>query len=167
MGGETSTITTQYFKKLSENVDGHFFYDKLMKVAYTLNAPTYKEHPIVIAPKNKKNLKHLIYFAKIIDYNIEEQWAKVQLGIIRDELNAFLEAFGYFFRRITSTANRATISGMIGNQTLFPAIRNKSEHSIIVANGKRCHHQINDGTSENAMHPIEQPYKQINAMIKR
>lgn len=55
------------------------------------------------------------HFNEIIEFNQQEKWVRVQPGVIRDELNAFLEPFGLFFSPITSTANRATIGGMVGN----------------------------------------------------
>lgn len=55
------------------------------------------------------------HFTKILEFNAEERWVKVQPGIVRDELNAFLKPHGLFFSPITSTANRAMIGGMVGN----------------------------------------------------
>ncbi len=55
------------------------------------------------------------YFNKIIEFNDKEAWVRVQPGVIRDELNAFLKPHGFFFSPITSTANRAMIGGMVGN----------------------------------------------------
>ena len=55
------------------------------------------------------------YFNKIIDFNQEENWVIVEPGVVRDELNAFLKPHGYFFSPVTSTANRAMIGGMVGN----------------------------------------------------
>jgi Fe-S oxidoreductase len=46
------------------------------------------------------------------------------------------------------------ISMQIGEQTLFPAIRNASDSVVISANGTSCRHQIKDGTQRNALHPI-------------
>src|SRR6188768_2781658 len=57
------------------------------------------------------------HFNKIIEINKEEGWAKVQPGIVRDDLNHHLRQFGYFFAPETSTANRAMIGGMIGNNS--------------------------------------------------
>src|SRR5690606_34266407 len=57
------------------------------------------------------------HFTKIIEFNKEEGWVRVQPGVIRDELNAFLRPHGYFFSPITSTANRAMIGGMVGNNS--------------------------------------------------
>ena len=57
------------------------------------------------------------YFNKIIEFNATEGWVRVQPGVIRDDLNRFLEPHGYFFSPITSTANRAMIGGMVGNNS--------------------------------------------------
>ncbi len=57
------------------------------------------------------------HFNKVIEVNEEEGYAWVEPGIIRDDLNKHLAPFGYFFAPETSTANRAMIGGMIGNNS--------------------------------------------------
>lgn len=57
------------------------------------------------------------YFTRIIELNKEERWIRVQPGVIRDELNVFLKPHGLFFGPETSTANRAMIGGMVGNNS--------------------------------------------------
>ncbi len=57
------------------------------------------------------------YFGKILDINAAEQWIRVQPGVIRDDLNAFLKPHGLLFGPETSTASRAMIGGMIGNNS--------------------------------------------------
>ncbi|HEY3404759.1 MAG TPA: FAD-binding and (Fe-S)-binding domain-containing protein, partial [Ohtaekwangia sp.] len=57
------------------------------------------------------------HFTRIIEVNKEEGWARVQPGIVRDDLNHYLKQFGFFFAPETSTANRAMIGGMIGNNS--------------------------------------------------
>lgn len=56
-------------------------------------------------------------FTQIIELNEAEQWVKVQPGVIRDELNLFLKPYGLFFGPETSTANRAMMGGMVGNNS--------------------------------------------------
>ncbi|HCL84541.1 MAG TPA: FAD-binding oxidoreductase [Chitinophagaceae bacterium] len=56
-------------------------------------------------------------FTKIIEFNKEEAWVRVQPGVIRDELNLFLKPHGLLFGPETSTANRAMIGGMVGNNS--------------------------------------------------
>ena len=57
------------------------------------------------------------YFNAILAINVEEQWVRVQPGVIRDDLNKYLADFGLMFGPETSTANRAMIGGMIGNNS--------------------------------------------------
>jgi len=57
------------------------------------------------------------YFNKILEINTEEKWVRAQPGVIRDDLNFFLKPHGLFFGPETSTANRAMIGGMIGNNS--------------------------------------------------
>ncbi|HTJ14873.1 MAG TPA: FAD-linked oxidase C-terminal domain-containing protein [Dinghuibacter sp.] len=56
-------------------------------------------------------------FTNILEVNPEERWVRVQPGVIRDELNMFLKTYGLFFGPETSTANRAMIGGMVGNNS--------------------------------------------------
>jgi FAD/FMN-containing dehydrogenase len=57
------------------------------------------------------------HFIQIIELNQGEKWVKVQPGVIRDDLNAYLKPIGLMFGPETSTANRAMIGGMIGNNS--------------------------------------------------
>lgn len=56
-------------------------------------------------------------FTSILELNEKEKWVRVQPGVIRDELNQFLKPYGLFFGPETSTANRAMIGGMVGNNS--------------------------------------------------
>ncbi len=56
-------------------------------------------------------------FTKILELNTDEHWIRVEPGVIRDELNIFLKPYGLFFGPETSTANRAMIGGMVGNNS--------------------------------------------------
>lgn len=57
------------------------------------------------------------YFTEILEVNPEESWVRVQPGVIRDELNMFLKPYQLYFGPETSTANRAMIGGMVGNNS--------------------------------------------------
>jgi FAD/FMN-containing dehydrogenase/Fe-S oxidoreductase len=56
-------------------------------------------------------------FTSILEINTAEHWVRVQPGVIRDELNMFLKPYGFYFGPETSTANRAMIGGMVGNNS--------------------------------------------------
>ena len=49
----------------------------------------------------------------ILEINTEQRWVRVQAGVIKDQLNAFLKPYGFFFAPDLSTSNRATIGGMV------------------------------------------------------
>ena len=49
---------------------------------------------------------------KTVKINPEERWARVQPGVVRDELNLTLKPYGLHFSPETSTSNRCCIGGM-------------------------------------------------------
>ena len=53
------------------------------------------------------------YLNQILEINQEQRWARVQAGVVKDQLNEALKPFGLFFAPDLSTSNRATIGGMI------------------------------------------------------
>lgn len=46
---------------------------------------------------------------QILEINIDQQYVRVQTGVIKDQLNDALRPLGYFFSPDLSTSNRATI----------------------------------------------------------
>lgn len=57
------------------------------------------------------------HFDQILELNVTEKWVRVQPGVIRNDLNAYLKPHGLMFGPETSTASRAMIGGMIGNNS--------------------------------------------------
>jgi FAD/FMN-containing dehydrogenase/Fe-S oxidoreductase len=53
------------------------------------------------------------YMNAILEINVQQRWVRVQCGVVKDQLNAAIEAHGLFFAPELSTSNRATIGGMI------------------------------------------------------
>lgn len=53
----------------------------------------------------------------VLEVNETEQWARVQPGVIRDQLNAQLAPLKLHFAPDPATSSRATVGGMIGNNT--------------------------------------------------
>ncbi|SFD06770.1 FAD-binding and (Fe-S)-binding domain-containing protein [Spirosoma endophyticum] len=75
------------------------------------------------------------HFTGILEINPEERWVRVQPGVIRDELNQFLKPYGLYFGPETSTANRAMIGGMVGNNSCGSnsvVYRATREHTLAV-----------------------------------
>ncbi|WP_138440754.1 D-2-hydroxyglutarate dehydrogenase YdiJ [Marinobacter alexandrii] len=50
---------------------------------------------------------------RILEINPIEGWARVEAGVVKDQLNAAVRTHGLFFAPELSTSNRATIGGMI------------------------------------------------------
>jgi len=57
------------------------------------------------------------YMQNVLEVNQEELWCRVEPGLVQDELNAYVRPMGLQFGPDTSTSNRATIGGMIGNNS--------------------------------------------------
>ena len=53
----------------------------------------------------------------VLEVNQEELWARVQPGVVQDELNHQVRPLGLLFGPDTSTSNRATLGGMMGNNS--------------------------------------------------
>ncbi len=54
---------------------------------------------------------------RVIEVNTAERWARVQPGAVRDQINAELKPSGLHFAPDPATGNRATVGGMIGNNS--------------------------------------------------
>jgi FAD/FMN-containing dehydrogenase/Fe-S oxidoreductase len=74
--------------------------------------------------------KHL---HQILEINAAERWARVQPGCVLDDLNSAVKPFGLQFAPDISTSNRATIGGMIANNS-------SGTHSLI--HGKTVDHVL-------------------------
>jgi FAD/FMN-containing dehydrogenase/Fe-S oxidoreductase len=57
------------------------------------------------------------YMNRLLEVNQDELWCRVQPGLVQDELNAHVRPMALLFGPDTSTSNRATIGGMIGNNS--------------------------------------------------
>lgn len=57
------------------------------------------------------------YVNRLLEVNVEERWARVEPGIVLDELNALLKPHGLRFAPDISTASRATVGGMMANNS--------------------------------------------------
>lgn len=80
------------------------------------------------------------HFKKILEVNAEERWARVQPGVVLDELNLALEPYGLFFSPETSTSNRCCIGGMFGNNSCgsHSLIYGSTRHHVMEARGVLC-----------------------------
>ena len=84
------------------------------------------------------------HFKKILEINAEERWARVQPGVVLDELNLALEPYGLFFSPETSTSNRCCIGGMFGNNSCgsHSLVYGSTRHHVLEARGVLCDSSI-------------------------
>ncbi len=54
---------------------------------------------------------------QILEINVEQGWARVEPGVVRDQLNDAVSHFGLHFAPDPATTSRATIGGMIANNS--------------------------------------------------
>src|SRR3989441_1856635 len=54
---------------------------------------------------------------RVLEVDTEAQWARVEPGLVQDELNHHVRPMGLLFGPDTSTSNRATLGGMLGNNS--------------------------------------------------
>ena len=57
------------------------------------------------------------YMNNVLEVNAEESWARVQPGVVGDVFNAELAGKGLCFAPDPATSNRATVGGMVGNNS--------------------------------------------------
>ena len=57
------------------------------------------------------------YMDKILELNVQQRWVRVQPGIVLDQLNAVLAPHGLHFAPDPATSSRATIGGIVGNNS--------------------------------------------------
>src|SRR6266478_2271902 len=57
------------------------------------------------------------YYNRLLEVNAEQRWVRVEPGIVLDELNAQLAPLAMRFAPDISTASRATVGGMIANNS--------------------------------------------------
>src|SRR6266513_1501393 len=71
------------------------------------------------------------YLNRVLEVNREERWALVEPGVVQEQFNLHLRPMGFLFEPDTATANRATLGGMMGNNSA-------GSHSIVY--GKTIDH---------------------------
>src|SRR5439155_9342923 len=73
------------------------------------------------------------YLHRILETNVAERWVRVESGCVLDDLNLHLRPHGLQFAPDISTANRATLGGMVANNS-------SGTHSVI--HGKTIDHVL-------------------------
>jgi FAD/FMN-containing dehydrogenase/Fe-S oxidoreductase len=86
------------------------------------------------------------YLSRVLQINAAERWARVEPGCVLDDLNIELKPLGLQFAPDISTSNRATIGGMVANNSsgTHSIIHGKTldhvlELQVLLANGQQIH----------------------------
>jgi FAD/FMN-containing dehydrogenase/Fe-S oxidoreductase len=97
------------------------------------------------------------YLNRVLEVNKEERWAAVEPGVVQEQLNLHLRPMGFLFGPDTSTANRATLGGMMGNNSAGShsilygkTIDHVLEMDVVLASGER--RTFGDLRFEDAVH---------------
>lgn len=62
-------------------------------------------------------IDHSRHLNQVLEINTEEQWVRVQPGIVLDELNLYLAQYGYKFGPDPASSSRATMGGIVSNNS--------------------------------------------------
>jgi FAD/FMN-containing dehydrogenase/Fe-S oxidoreductase len=86
------------------------------------------------------------YLDRVLELNTAERWVRVEPGIVLDELNAQLKPHGLRFAPDISTASRATIGGMMANNSsgarsvyYGKTIDHVLEQEVVLSDGSMVH----------------------------
>ena len=102
------------------------------------------------------------HWNKILEINAEEHWARVQPGVVRDELNIAMKPYGLFFSPETSTSNRCCIGGMFGNNSCgtHSLVYGSTRHHVIACKGL-----LSDGTPFDTDRIDEPSYRESSPLL--
>ena len=97
------------------------------------------------------------YFNRVLEVNVAERWAWIEPGVVLDELNATLRPHGLRFAPDISTASRATVGGMIANNSsgarsvmYGKTIDHVLEQHVVLADGSTAHFRPLDAAGARA-----------------
>jgi FAD/FMN-containing dehydrogenase/Fe-S oxidoreductase len=86
------------------------------------------------------------YFNRVLEVNPVERWARVEPGVVLDELNAALRPHNLRFAPDISTASRATVGGMMANNSAGArsvlygkTIDHVLEQQVVLSDGSLAH----------------------------
>jgi FAD/FMN-containing dehydrogenase/Fe-S oxidoreductase len=94
------------------------------------------------------------YLNRVLEVNAAERWAWIEPGVVLDELNAQLKSLGLRFAPDISTASRATVGGMIANNSsgarsvmYGKTIDHVLELRMVLSDGSRAHFRPLDASA--------------------
>jgi FAD/FMN-containing dehydrogenase/Fe-S oxidoreductase len=98
------------------------------------------------------------YLNHLLEVNPHERWARVEPGIVLDELNAALRPHGLRFAPDISTASRATVGGMMANNSsgarsvmYGKTIDHVLEQHVVLSDGSVAHFRERSSSEVDAL----------------
>ena len=86
------------------------------------------------------------HFNRLVELNREQRWARIEPGIVLDNLNHELAPSGLFFAPDVATSSRATVGGMLGNNSAGVrsvrygrTVEHVLEMDILLSTGEELH----------------------------
>ena len=99
---------------------------------------------------------------RILEINADERWARVQPGVVRDDLNIALNPYGLLFSPETSTSNRCCLGGMFGNNSC-------GTHSLVYGSTRdhviACKGVLSDGTDFDTAFIKDPAYRRARPLL--
>ncbi len=106
------------------------------------------------------------YMRQILEINLQEQWVRVQPGVVLDQLNVFLKSHGMCFAPQISPSNRATIGGMVNTDACgngSKVLGRTSDHVIslqcVLSNGDVVLTHDNNEALAKQLHQASEPHQ--------
>jgi FAD/FMN-containing dehydrogenase/Fe-S oxidoreductase len=117
------------------------------------------------------------YFNRLLEVNAVDRWARVEPGLVLDELNAQLRQDGLRFAPDISTASRATVGGMMANNSAGArsviygkTIDHVLEQHVVLSDGSLAHFRPLDAGELEAMcaqQTLEgQCYREVRQIVR-
>ena len=99
---------------------------------------------------------------RILEINADGRWARVQPGVVRDDLNIALKPCGLLFSPETSTSNRCCLGGMFGNNSC-------GTHSLVYGSTRdhviACKGVLSDGTEFDTSRIKDPEYRKARPLL--
>ena len=93
------------------------------------------------------------YLNKILHIDPDARTALVEVGVVQDQLNAAVAPYGLMFGPDTSTSNRATIGGMVGNNS---AGSGSVRYGMTIDHVRALDVVLSDGSTAR-LEPVDEP----------
>jgi FAD/FMN-containing dehydrogenase/Fe-S oxidoreductase len=94
------------------------------------------------------------YLNRVLEINAEQRWARVEPGVVLDDLNARLKPYGLRFAPDLSSSSRATVGGMMANNSsgarsivYGKTIDHVLEQHVVLADGHVAHFRPVSGSA--------------------